>query len=288
MISRIDISVKPEIPTIMAIGGSDPTGGAGIQADLKTITMLGKYGAAAITAITVQNSHGVEHIELLSPDLISRQVQAVLVDHRVTHIKIGMIGSGLIARSLGDCLSDFTGEMIYDPVMKATTGHSLLKDEGGELIKEHLLPLVSVLTPNLPELSSLTGETVTGNCPEEIKIKIRVAAQRLFRQYPNLNCIVVKGRHGHIVNNILSDTCFLKDTNNEITANHQYIHSVNTHGTGCTLASAFAVCHSETNDYSESFIDSVSFVQRLLSRSAARTVILNPGGKGPMLHMNGT
>ncbi len=268
----------------MAIGGSDPTGGAGIQADLKTITMLGGYGAAVITAITVQNSHGVEHIEPLSPLLVRRQIEAVLADHRVTHIKIGMIGTGEIGRSVGECLTGFSGEIIYDPVLASTTGHSLLIDNGMKIINKYLLPVVTVLTPNLPELFSLTGKTAKGNCGEEVKVK--TAGEELLEKHPNLNCIVVKGGHGPISHNLLTDICFLKNSDSMITVSHKYIHSPNTHGTGCTLASALASYHLKTGSYKESFKKSVNFVQRLLARSAARTVIINPAGKGPMLHMD--
>lgn len=274
------------VPTIMAIGGSDPTGGAGIQADLKTITILGGYGAAVITAITAQNSHGVEHIELLSPLLISRQLEAVRADHLITHIKIGMIGSGIIAKSVAEQLSDFNGEIVYDPVMVATTGQSLLRNNALEMIKKYLLPVVTVLTPNIPELFCLTGKTMKINNGERAGIKI--AGQELLRQYQNLRCIIVKGGHGPVKNNLLSDVCLLKNMTSEITISHKYIHSANTHGTGCTLASAFAVYHSKTSDYRQSFINSVSFVQRLISRSTNRTIILNPTGKGPMLHAGGT
>jgi hydroxymethylpyrimidine/phosphomethylpyrimidine kinase len=276
MISETDepVSIKPEVPTIMAVGGSDPSGGAGIQADLKTLTMLGEYGAAVITAITVQNSHGVEHIEPLSPSLVSRQIEAVLADHWVTHIKIGMVGTGAIARSVGESLSDFRGEIIYDPVLAASTGQSLLMDDGMEMINKHLLQVVTVLTPNLPELNRLTQKTR------------ETAVEELFRQNPNLNCIIVKGGHGRVNNNLLTDTCFIGDIDNKVTACHKYIHSRNSHGTGCTMASAFAAYHSKTNDYSQSFTSSSNFVERLLIRSSTKTVVLNPAGKGPMLHMD--
>jgi len=145
------------IKTILTLAGSDPTGGAGIQADLKTMTAAGVYGAAVITCITVQNSRGVTRVEPLHPVLVGEQIEAVLADHQVTHIKIGMVGTGGIGRVIARKLRDFAGEMIFDPVLLSTTGQQLMAPQDLDSVRADLLPITTVLTPNLPELEKLTG-----------------------------------------------------------------------------------------------------------------------------------
>lgn len=267
---------KDMIPTVLVIAGSDPTGGAGIQADLKALSGLGVYGAAAITCITVQNSQGVSRIEPLPPDLVQQQVEAVLADHLVTHIKIGMVGSLEIAKILGEIVQTFSGEIIYDPVMAASTGDDLMATGALAEIQQNLLPGITVLTPNIPELALLTGIKVTG------KKEIQQAAKVLFGQYPKLKCIVAKGGHGRARNGLLTDYCFLRHENKEIT--HEKISSINTHGTGCTLASAFCAYHVKTDSYFTSFTQTIKYVQRLLFTSSQHTVVRSSTGRGPMLH----
>lgn len=268
---------KDMIPTVLVVAGSDPTGGAGIQADLKTLTSLGVYAAAAITCVTVQNSHGVQRIEPLPPDLVRQQMEAVLVDHRVTHIKIGMVGTPGIGRAIGEVLADFRGEVVYDPVLAATTGHDLMKDGALEEIKRHLISKTTVLTPNIPELAKLTGK----NGME--KDRLQQAAQDLFTQGSMLRCIVVKGGHGRIQGNLLTDYCFFpEEEHKEII--HERVGSQNTHGTGCTLASAFCAYHVETGSYEKSFTKSIKYIDRLLKKSAQYRIIENLNGHGPLLH----
>lgn len=263
-------------PTILTIAGSDPTGGAGIQADLKTITSLGGYGAAAITCITVQNSLGVSRIEPLASNLVTEQVEAVLSDHFVTHIKIGMIGTGEIATAMGKILHNFQGEIIYDPVMAATTGHNLLETGALAEVKKEIIPRVTVLTPNIPELETLAGRGVSS------EKEMHRAATLLFADYPALQCVIVKGGHGDGGDNLLTDYCYSAQGNDSIT--HEKIDTHNTHGTGCTLASALSVYHSKTGSYLKSFTHAIDYIQRLLAASACHTVIRGNNGQGPMLH----
>lgn len=267
---------KDMIPTVLVIAGSDPTGGAGIQADLKTLTGLGVYGAAAITCITVQNSQGVSRIEPLSAELVQQQVEAVLADHLVTHIKIGMVGNQEIAKTLGKTVQTFSGEIVYDPVMAASTGDDLTATGALTAIQQNLLPGITVLTPNIPELTILTGVNVTG------KKEIQQAVKMLFTQYPKLKCIVAKGGHGRVQDGFLTDYCFLRQEYKEIT--HEKLDSVNTHGTGCTLASALCAYHVKTKSYSNSFTQTIKYMQEILATSAQYAIVRNPTGKGPMLH----
>lgn len=264
------------IPTILAIAGSDPTGGAGIQADLKTLTSLGVYGAAAITCLTVQNSHGVNRIEPLAPDLIRGQINAVLEDHWVSHIKIGMVGTVEIAKCLGEIASNFTGHVIYDPVLAATSGQDLLEPAGVEALQQYLLPYVTVLTPNLPELSALTGKTL---CDEN---ELRHAAGVLLQHFPRLERVLVKGGHGRIQNQQVTDYCMARTGYRKNV--HTYINTKNSHGTGCTFASAFSAFHLKTSNYEKSFTFCVNYMQTLIRASAKQEIVQHDTGKGPMLH----
>lgn len=267
------------IRTVLTIAGSDPSGGAGIQADLKTMTALGVYGAAVITCITVQNSRGVARVEPLDPGLVEEQIAAVLADHRVTHIKIGMVGTAAVARAIRDALVGFRGEVVYDPVLTATTGQELMK--GNDLSEVYaILPgITTVLTPNIPELSRMTDMRVaTGQ-------DLETAVRTLFDRHASLRCILVKGGHaGH--DDRITDHLFHAAAGplemESIT--HPFVATANAHGTGCTLSSAFAACHSLSGDYSTAFRRSVEFLQTVLEKSRSVQIVKNPEGSGGLLH----
>ncbi|MFZ5798977.1 MAG: bifunctional hydroxymethylpyrimidine kinase/phosphomethylpyrimidine kinase [Desulfobulbus sp.] len=267
------------IKTVLTIAGSDPTGGAGIQADLKTMTAIGVYGAAVITCVTVQNSRGVSRIEPLHPELVAEQIEAVLTDHRVTHVKIGMIGTAAIARAIARKLRNFKGEVIFDPVLHSSTGHPLLPPDDLESVRADLLALTTVLTPNLPELEVLSETAVQGNG------EVRAGVDALMQKYSSLRAILVKGGHGDSTD-LLTDCLFFAD-NGKIereTLSHPFLQTCNSHGTGCTLASAFASYHALGGDYSSAFLQAVFFVQELLKESASLKIVTNPKGKGGLLH----
>lgn len=264
--------------TVLIIAGSDPTGGAGIQADLKTLTAIGVYGAAAVTCITVQNSRGVTRVESLSPALVREQIESVLEDHQVTHIKIGMVGTGEIAEAVARLLTDFPGQVIYDPVMVSTTGQNLAAPSALDGICS-LLGITTVLTPNLPELAMLTDSEINGD-RETLR-----AAQSLLHRFDRLRAVLVKGGHGGRGPEI-TDYLVLRMPKDVkiIPATHARLESLNTHGTGCTLASAYAAFHCLTGDDESAFQDSVAFLQAILVRSAAVKTIKHAGGRGPLLH----
>ncbi|HSR35854.1 MAG TPA: hydroxymethylpyrimidine/phosphomethylpyrimidine kinase, partial [Desulfurivibrionaceae bacterium] len=171
-------------PVILSIAGSDPSGGAGIQADLKTCATLGVYGAAAITCLTVQNTTGVRSFTLLAPELVREQIRAVLDDLPVSHVKIGMVGSAAIATVIAEALADFHGEVVYDPVLRAGAGQSLLEGEARAALSQ-LLARATALTPNLPELVALSGS------PCATAQEITVAVVALFQAHPRLAAVVV-------------------------------------------------------------------------------------------------
>jgi hydroxymethylpyrimidine/phosphomethylpyrimidine kinase len=264
--------------TVLSIAGSDPTGGAGIQADLKTMTSIGVFGAAAVTCVTVQNSHGVVRIECLPPDLVYQQIQAVLADYSTTHVKIGMVGNLSIAEAICESLSCFAGEIIYDPVMLSSSGQSLMEECLPEA-PAHLVRQCTVLTPNIPELARLSGTEIK-NHQDALR-----QAEQLFAQYKRLRAILVKGGHmiqdGTVIDTLLWRT---DEGFRTISVSHELIRTSNTHGTGCTLASAFASFHCLTGDYSRSFRQSIDYMHTVLKNSASKKVVRNPDGPGSLLH----
>jgi len=267
----------PQIsPTVLTIAGSDPTGGAGIQADLKTMTVIGVYGAAAITCITVQNSRGVSESVPLDPGLVVRQVEAVLADHKVTHIKIGMIGTIEIAAALGSLLDNFQGEVIYDPVLASTTGQPLLSGDRLTELHSHLISKVTVLTPNTDELARLCQQKPA--TPEEAV----QCATLLLARHRHLRAVIVKGGHLEQGSAVIHD--YLLARNREVvTSKRPRINSVNLHGTGCTYASAFAAYHCLRQDYNTAFLRTATFMDKLIRKSSTANFIQS-GNNGPLFH----
>lgn len=265
--------------TVLTIAGSDPTGGAGLQADVKTMTIIGVYAAAVVTCITVQNSRGVKRIEPLEPDLVADQIWSVLEDHHVTHIKIGMVGTAAIAEAINRTLKDFTGEIIIDPVLLSTTGQELLQPSDIAAMKSNLVSRATILTPNLPELSAIMGMATTD--PEQTL----AAAGSLLDEFSNLRGVVVKGGHATGEKEV---TDFLLYRSEKIiklvSSTRPSIESRNTHGTGCTLASAYAAYHCLTGNDELAFLNSTNFIQLALKISSSRKIINNPAGCGGLLH----
>ncbi|WP_302615007.1 hydroxymethylpyrimidine/phosphomethylpyrimidine kinase, partial [uncultured Bacteroides sp.] len=148
-------------PVILSIAGSDCSGGAGIQADIKTISALGGYAASAITAVTVQNTLGVSAVQAISPEIVCGQIEAVMEDLRPVAIKIGMVHDIQIVRVISDCLKKYRPEyVVYDPVMVSTSGRKLMTDETIEEIKKGLISFVTLITPNIDEATVLTGKSI--------------------------------------------------------------------------------------------------------------------------------
>jgi hydroxymethylpyrimidine/phosphomethylpyrimidine kinase len=265
--------------TILIIAGSDPTGGAGLQADIKTMTVIGVYAAAVVTCITVQNSRGVKRVTPLDPDLVSEQIKAVIEDHHVTHIKVGMVGTSAIAEAINKTLEDFTGEIIVDPVLLSTTGQELFQSSDITALKSNLISKATIITPNLPELSLIIQPNI--HDPEGA-LK---AAGSLLDEFSNLHGVLVKG--GHITGK-KEVTDFLLYRSNEITklvsSTRPFIKSQNTHGTGCTLASAYAAYHSLTGDDELAFYNSTNFIQHALETSSTIEIIKNTEGCGGLFH----
>ena len=253
--------------TALSIAGSDCSGGAGIQADLKTMTMNGVYAMSAITALTAQNTTGVAAILESDPDFLAKQIDAVFTDIRPDAVKIGMVSSVPLIEVIADCLRFYkAGNIVVDPVMVATSGSALIETDAVQALKEQLLPLATVVTPNIPEAEVLSGMAI--HTPEEME----QAARQISEKY---GCAVLcKG--GHSVN----------DANDLLVANGEAkwflgkrIDNPNTHGTGCTLSSAIAANLAKGKPLDEAVQRAKEYI------SGALADMLDLGqGSGPMNH----
>lgn len=218
-------------PFVLTIAGSDCSGGAGIQADIKTISALGAYAASAITAITVQNTCGVTGIHPVPPSYVKGQIEAVMDDICPQAIKIGMINDTKIVEVIAEMLQKYQPQfVVFDPVMVSTSGCKLMEDEAIEAITTRLIPLATLITPNLSEAEILAGQ----------KIRTVEEMQRQAKEMLKLGCrgVLIKG--GHLEGGRMCDV--LQTVGEE--APHLFaapkVDSRNTHGTGCTLSSAIA------------------------------------------------
>ncbi len=215
---------------VLIIAGSDPSGGAGVQADIKTVTALGGYAAAAITALTVQNTKGVSAVHGVSPYIVEAQVEAVMTDIGADAIKIGMIGDVAVAERIAAMLTKYAADIpvVLDPVLAATSGDALAADGLAGVIMKRLVPLTSLVTPNAPEAEALTGLNVAD---EDAMI---AAGEKLI--VAGAGAALVKG--GHLAGDTVKDVLATADGTRVFS--HPRIETTSTHGTGCTLASAAA------------------------------------------------
>ncbi len=217
--------------TVLTIAGSDCSGGAGIQADIKTISALGCYAASAITAITVQNTCGVTGIHPIPADFVKSQIDAVMTDIKPEAIKIGMINDVKIVKAIALSIKEHKPKfLVFDPVMVSTSGCKLIEDEAIEAIKNELIPLSTIITPNLSEAIVLTGNKIE-NTDDMVE-----AGKKII----NYGCHSVLIKGGHLNGNDMCDVLCIKDDNTPYMFTSKKIDSHNTHGTGCTLSSAIA------------------------------------------------
>ena len=218
--------------TVLTIAGSDSGGGAGIQADIKTISALGCYATTAITAITVQNTVGVEAVHPVPVDFVKGQIEAVLSDIGADAVKIGMLQSAEIVRAVAETLRKYkVGNVVLDPVMVSTSGHRLIEEEAIDTLRRELIPLARVITPNIPEAEILLGG-------EEIRSQASLPemAKRL-----SASCgVSVLLKAGHLSEDELTDILYDKETDKLLQLTSKRIRTRNTHGTGCTMSSALA------------------------------------------------
>ena len=259
--------IEMKMKTALTIAGSDCSGGAGIQADIKTMTMNGVYAMSAITALTAQNTTGVRKIQESTPEFLEQQIDAVFEDIFPDAVKIGMVSSSEIVCVIADRLKYHKAKnIVVDPVMVATSGSSLMKTDAVKTLIDVLLPIATLVTPNIPESEVLSGISI------ENKEDMQTAAKTIGDKY---NCaVLLKG--GHSIN----------DANDLLYANGEFkwfygkrIDNPNTHGTGCTLSSAIAANLAKGFDVS----DAVRKAKEYISYALAAGLDLGQGS-GPLMH----
>lgn len=253
-------------PIALTIAGSDPSGGAGIQADLKTFHQFGAYGEAVITLITVQNTVQVSRVEALAPDLVTAQISAVVEDIPPQAVKTGALGSERMVTAVARAAASFGFPLVVDPVMVSKHGLRLLTDDAIAAVRDLLLPAAYLITPNVPETEALTGHII--RTPADM----RDGAECLYRM--GARAVLVKG--GHLEGDAV-DVLYDGDTFTEFPAPR--LPTPHTHGTGCTYSAAITACLAAGMPLAESVARAKNFVHQ-----AIRT---NPGlgrGCGPVNH----
>lgn len=252
---------------VLTIAGSDCSGGAGIQADIKTMQVNGVYAMSAVTALTAQNTTGVYGIMESSPEFLESQMDCVFEDIFPDAVKIGMVSSVPLIQVIGDSLIKWkASNIVVDPVMVSTSGSRLLREDAQAALMERLLPLASVITPNIPEAEVLTGRSITGEAQME------EAARRLGEMYPG--AVLIKGGH-----QVSDANDLLYDRGRLVWLRGERIDNPNTHGTGCTLSSAIASNLAKGFPMEESIRRAKAYI------SGALRAGLDLGrGSGPMDH----
>ena len=263
-----------KFPIALTIAGSDSGGGAGIQADIKTISALGVYAASVITALTAQNTKGVFGVHEVSPQFIVDQIDAVCSDLKVSAVKIGMLHRSEIIQKVAESLDQHQiGHIVLDPVMVAKSGDPLLQDEAIEALKSILIPMSSIITPNIPEAARLLRRT-----PDYVESNMEASAERLL----SLGCGSVLLKGGHISSSSRSDD-FFHDGNNLKQLSSTRTQTNNTHGTGCTLSSAICAYLAKKVGLQQSVI----LAKQYISAAIASADSLEVGtGHGPVNHFH--
>ncbi len=257
-----------KLKTALTIAGSDSSGGAGIQADIKTMTMLGVFATSAVTALTAQNTLGVRSIMEATPEFLADELDAVFSDIYPDAVKTGMVASSKLICTISNKLKEYSAKnIVVDPVMVATNGAKLICDEAIETLRNELLPMATVITPNIPEAEVLSQMTI------RTEREMEESARKIFERFGS--AVLLKGGHD------------LNDANDLLWSEKgpewfrgKKVENPNTHGTGCTLSSAIASNLALGRTLSDSVKRAKDFVSDALSS------MLDLGkGKGPMNHM---
>lgn len=266
-------ATTPREPVGLTIAGSDPSGGAGIQADLKTFTVHGIYGAAVLSALTAQNTRGVDGVHVVPAEFVRQQIASVLSDLNVRAAKTGMLASAEIVHVVVEELSRASEiAVVVDPVMVATTGAALISDDAVAAVREALVPRATVLTPNVHEAARLTGLPVAND-------RETLAAQG--RELLTFGCAAVLMKGGHVLGTGAASDCLVTPDGEEW-LEVPLIATDNTHGTGCTLSAAI-VAHMVLG---KPLADAVRAAKAYLTRALEAGVDLNVGhGAGPPDHI---
>lgn len=266
-------SRQSSVPIVLTIAGSDSSGGAGIQADLKTFSALGAYGASVITALTAQNTQGVTGIHTPPASFVTAQMDAVFQDLTVDAVKLGMLGNAEVVRAVAAGLRQYKPRfVVLDTVMISKSGHALLQPDAVAALRDELLPLADLITPNLPEAAALLGvEPAT----DEREMEQQAQALRAL----GARHVLVKG--GHLASDLSPDWLVSAAGVERFTAPRIAVH--NTHGTGCTLSAALAALRPRRHDWSDTVRDAKAYLNGAL---AASDTLQIGHGVGPVHHFH--
>lgn len=256
----------------LTIAGSDPSGGAGIQADLKTFSACGCYGATVIAAVVDENTIGVTDVHPIPVPFVTGQIKSVLDDIGADAIKIGMLHSSELILAVKDTLSNYDiKNLVLDPVMVATSGDKLLQDEAINTLKNELIPFTRVITPNIPEAEILLGRKI------EKQADLPAYAEKLAKELS----VSVLLKAGHLSEEVLTDIFYNHETGETIELTSQRIHTKNTHGTGCTFSSAIAAFLAKGCELNDAVRSAKEYMTKAISAGAGYEI---GKGHGPVHH----
>ena len=264
--------MKKKYDIVLSIAGSDSCGGAGIQADIKAISAMGCYAASAITAVTVQNTMGVQAVHPVPLEILEGQIDAVLSDIGSDSIKIGMLHSAEVVDVVTEKIRKFgIKNVVLDPVMVSTSGHRLIEESAVDVIKERLIPLARVLTPNVPEAEILIGRSISGEYEFE----------EVTRELAETYGVSVFLKAGHLSEDTLTDYFYNLEDETFTLLPSKRIVTKNTHGTGCTLSSAFAAALAKGEDLTTAAKSAKNYIEQAIISGAEYEI---GNGYGPVNH----
>ncbi len=264
--------MKKKYNRVLTIAGSDSGGGAGIQADIKAISAMGCFAASAITAVTVQNTVGVQAVHPIPLDILAGQIDAVLSDIGADAVKIGMLHSAEVVNLVADKIEEYAiGNVVLDPVMVSTSGHRLIEESAVEVIKARLLPMAKVVTPNVPEAEILIGRKISGEAD------FNDVARELADSYG----VSVLLKAGHLTDEVLTDYFYNAEDATLTLLPSKRVDTRNTHGTGCTLSSAFAAALAKGEDLTTAATSAKKYIERAIVSGAEYEI---GKGHGPVNH----
>lgn len=259
----------------LTIAGSDPSGGAGIQADLKAFSACGCFGTSAITAVVDENTVGVTGVHPIPVDFVKGQIRSVLDDIGTDAIKIGMLHSSELIQGIHDTLKSYPyTNIVLDPVMVATSGDHLLQEEAIDALKNVLIPIARVITPNIPEAEVLLGDSIYGQA------ELPDAAHELAARFK----VSVLLKAGHLTEDLLVDIFYNFETGELMELPSQRIYTKNTHGTGCTLSSAIAAFLAQGWSLDEAIQRGKAYMIKVIAAGADYQI---GKGNGPVHHFAG-
>ena len=257
---------------VLTIAGSDSGGGAGIQADIKTISAMGCYAASAITAITVQNTLGVQAVHPIPLEILKGQIDAVLLDIGADAIKIGMLHSSEAVNIIADTIEKYNiTNVVLDPVMVSTSGHKLIEEDAIEAIKSRLISLTRVITPNIPEAEILAGCLISGEQDFD----------KVARKLSDNGNVSVLLKAGHLDGECLVDYFYNAENGIMTKLPSKRVQTRNTHGTGCTLSSAFAAALAKGEELTTAAKSAKRYIEQAIYAGANQSI---GNGFGPVNH----